>query len=440
MEQGFPVMPGKLPILGHVHLLGKNAYEVLLNAQTECGDLFWTYYGSQLPVLQIMNEAGLVILQNKYTSNAYIKEQVPVITGESISGTDGEHHRNVRKAMSGAFTPKGLSRAHVGEAILSTLEAHLANWQQDRTIAVFPRTKDIALDVMFRILGITGQDLTVWRRRYDDFFLGMIPLKWTFPGTPAWRCQKARNWLEHRVKQIVDESRHTGDHDSLVGALTFGLDENNQQLSETELIHNILGLGFAGSETTAAVMAWSVYELSRNADIWELLCEQVASLDEIPLTQDALNDRVPIAEAIFRETLRLYPPAAFEMRRVTREFDILGRKVPANILVGLSLLHLSRSADRYHHPNEWRPQRLFEESIGHNPLESCQFGSGPHVCLGRHLATLEGSLFVVKLAEMFGLSGLTPQLLGKMPPPVFLPFYRPSNKARFLFETRLETS
>lgn len=433
IKDGFPVMPGKKPFVGHVHLLGRNALEALNAAKSKCGPIFWTYYGSQLPVLQILDEAGIDILLNKHTSNSYIKEQMPVVTGESISGTDGQHHRNVRKAISGAFTPKGLTQAKVGEAISTTLEQHLEAWLHTGKVPIFPKTKEIALDAVFRILGIEGQDLSVWRHYYEEFFLGMIPLKIDFPGFPAWRCRKARGWLERQVGQIVAKVRETKDHDSLVGAMTFGKDESGNELTETELIHNILGLGFAGSETTAAVMAWSVFELSRRKDIWDLLCEQVAQLENMPVTQSELNKQVPIAEAIFRETLRLYPPAPFEMRKVSTEFELMGHRIPQGIMVGLSLLHVSRNPERYSHPDEWQPNRWFDEAHGHNPIESCQFGSGPHVCLGRHVATLEGSLFVVKLAQIFGSKGMQPRLVGKMPPPSFLPFYRPSNKAIFSF-------
>ena len=68
-----------------------------------------------------------------------------------------------------------------------------------------------------------------------------------------------------------------------------------------------------------------------------------------------------------------------------------------------------------------------------SPIESCQFGSGPHVCLGRHVATLEITLFVTMLARELGPKGIAPRLVGKMPPASFLPFFRPSNKAYFDF-------
>ncbi|CBW75250.1 cytochrome P450 [Mycetohabitans rhizoxinica] len=429
MKDGFPVMPGKIPLLGHVHKISQNALSELRQAEAVCGPMFWTYFGTKLPVLQIMDEDGLAILQNKYTDNSYLREQMPVITGEAMNAFDGQRHRNARRASMDAFTPKGLTRARVGQFVVETIEQRLKRWTSERKLAIFPETKDIALEVVFRIMGIETHELEQWRHQYEEFFLGMIPLKINLPGFPAWRCRKARGWLEQRVSQIVATVRANNDRDSLVGAMIFGRDDNGNGMSEVELVHNILGLGFAGSETTAAVMAWSALMLSQHPHVWQQLCQQVAGLDSVPYTHEELVKQVPLAEAIFRETLRLYPPAPFEMRKVHTEFEMMGHTVPAGAMVGVSLLHVSRHPERYPDPDSWRPERWLGMDRAPNQVESCQFGGGPHTCLGRHVAALEITLFIAMLAREMGPKGISPRLVGKLPPPTYLPFLRPSNKA-----------
>ncbi|MHA6832455.1 cytochrome P450 [Ralstonia pseudosolanacearum] len=429
MKDGFPVMPGKVPLLGHVHKISQDALGELRRAEAACGPMFWTYFGAKLPVLQIMDEAGLAILQNKYTDNSFLREQMPVITGEAMNAFDGPRHRNARRASSAAFSPTGLTRAQVGQFVVDTIEQRLKRWTRESKLAIFPETKEIALEVVFRILGIETHELAQWRHQYEEFFLGMIPLKVDLPGFPAWRCRKARRWLEARVARIVATARANDDHDSLVGAMIFGRDDNGNGMSEVELVHNILGLGFAGSETTASVMAWSALMLSQHPDVWRQLCQQVAGLHSMPLTHEELVKQAPLAEAIFRETMRLYPPAPFEMRKVHTEFDMMGHKVPAGAMVGVSLLHVSRNPERYPDPDNWRPERWLGIDRALTPVETCQFGGGPHACLGRHVAALEITLFIAMLARELGPKGLTPRLAGKLPPPAYLPFLRPSNKA-----------
>ncbi|WP_240435209.1 MULTISPECIES: cytochrome P450 [Ralstonia solanacearum species complex] len=429
MKDGFPVMPGKVPLLGHVHRISQDALGELRKAEAACGPMFWTYFGARLPVLQILDEEGLAILQNKYTDNSFLREQMPVITGEAMNAFDGPRHRNARHASSAAFSPTGLTRAQVGQFVVESIEQRLKRWTRESKLAIFPETKDIALEVVFRILGIKTHELAQWRRQYEEFFLGMIPLKINLPGFPAWRCRKARGWLEARVAQIVATARANDDHDSLVGAMIFGRDDNGNGMSEVELVHNILGLGFAGSETTASVMAWSALMLAQHPDVWRQLCRQVAGMDSVPSTQEELVRQAPLAEAIFRETMRLYPPAPFEMRKVHTEFEMMGHKIPAGVMVGVSLLHVSRNPERYPDPDSWKPERWLGVDRALTPVETCGFGGGPHACLGRHVAALEITLFITMLARELGPKGIVPRLAGKLPAPAYLPFLRPSNKA-----------
>ncbi|QQV57084.1 cytochrome P450 [Ralstonia syzygii subsp. celebesensis] len=429
MKDGFPVMPGKVPLLGHVHRISQDALGELRKAEAACGPMFWTYFGARLPVLQILDEEGLAILQNKYTDNSFLREQMPVITGAAMNAFDGPRHRNARHASSAAFSPTGLTRAQVGQFVVESIEQRLKRWTRESKLAIFPKTKDIALEVVFRILGIKTHELAQWRRQYEEFFLGMIPLKINLPGFPAWRCRKARGWLEARVAQIVATARADDDHDSLVGAMIFGRDDNGNGMSEVELVHNILGLGFAGSETTASVMAWSALMLAQHPDVWRQLCRQVAGMDSVPSTQEELVRQAPLAEAIFRETMRLYPPAPFEMRKVHTEFEMMGHKIPAGVMVGVSLLHVSRNPERYPDPDSWKPERWLGVDRALTPVETCGFGGGPHACLGRHVAALEITLFITMLARELGPKGIVPRLAGKLPAPAYLPFLRPSNKA-----------
>jgi cytochrome P450 monooxygenase len=428
IKDGFPVMPGTLPLLGHVHRISRDALGELRQAEAVCGPIFWTYFGTKLRVLQIMDEEGLAILQNRHTDNSYLREQMPVIAGQAMNTFDGPRHRNARRASSAAFSPAGMTRAKVGQLIADTIAPRLERWTRESKLPIFPETKDIALEVVFRIMGIDTHELQQWRKQYEEFFLGMIPLNVNLPGFPAWRCRKARVWLEARVAGIVASVRARNDHDSVVGAMIFGRDDDGNGMSEVELVHNILGLGFAGSETTAAVMAWSVLMCSQSPDVWQALCRQVAGIGELPRTQDELAAQVPLAEAIFRETLRLYPPAPFEMRKVHTEFELMGRTIPAGVMAGVSLLHVSRDPQRYPDPDRWQPERWLGLDRALTPVETCQFGGGPHACLGRHVALLEGTLFIAMLAKALGAKGIAPRLAGKMPPPAYLPFLRPSNK------------
>ena len=67
------------------------------------------------------------------------------------------------------------------------------------------------------------------------------------------------------------------------------------------------------------------------------------------------------------------------------------------------------------------PDRWLGQPHGRHPIETCQFGGGPHFCLGYRLALLEGVLFVVVVARTLASANRRPVLLRPFPRPRYLP-------------------
>jgi cytochrome P450 monooxygenase len=143
-----------------------------------------------------------------------------------------------------------------------------------------------------------------------------------------------------------------------------------------------------------------------------------------------MAQRAPFALAVFRESLRLYPPVVIDSRVVHERFEIAGYTVDPGLIVATSLLHLSRNPERYPEPDEWRPQRWLEHDRKPTAIENCQFGGGPHFCLGYHVALLEGAMFLVHVARTLSEWGQRPLPLGPIPRPSFLPLTHPPSKAQ----------
>ena len=133
---------------------------------------------------------------------------------------------------------------------------------------------------------------------------------------------------------------------------------------------------------------------------------------------------------MFRESLRLYPPVVTDSRVVHEPFEIEGYTVEPGAVIATSLLHLSRDPGRFPDPDAWQPQRWLEHDRKPTALENCQFGGGPHFCLGYHVALLEGAMFLVHVARSLGEWGQRPRALGPMPKPSFLPLAHPPAKAK----------
>jgi cytochrome P450 len=423
-----PKLTGHWPIIGHLPRFSRDAIGLLREAQASLGDAFWIDMGFGNNAFLVLSDEGLSVLKNKHTNSSHMVE-FPFL-GRSMLTVDGADHRRMRDASGSAFTPAGLTRAGVGAIIGETIERRIQPWRGRDRVSIVQDVKVIALDVIFRVMGVEVHDLPEWSRWYGEFVFGAINVRILFPGSPAWRARRGRRKLEAKMLRIIADARARGDRDSLVGAMVHGRDDQGAGLSEQELIDNLLVLGLAGHETTATTMAWSMLHLASSRHDWDRLCEEARSLDAVPHDPLAITQVAPFALAVFRESLRLYPPVVIDSRVVHEPFEIAGYAVEPGTVIATSLLHLSRNHERYVEADAWRPQRWLDHDRKPTAIENCQFGAGPHFCLGYHMALLEGVMFLVHVARTLSEWGQRPLPLGPIPKPSFVPLTHPPSKVQ----------
>ncbi|MFE6488768.1 cytochrome P450, partial [Streptomyces sp. NPDC057757] len=127
-------------------------------------------------------------------------------------------------------------------------------------------------------------------------------------------------------------------------------------------------------DTTILAITNTVALFAQNPDQWDLL----------------RADRSLIPHAI-NESLRLETPAPQFSRVLTEDHDIGG--VPLTAGSRVALLYASANRDERHYPH---PARY---DITRRPSDHLAFGRGEHVCVGMHLARLEMSALLEKLAD-----------------------------------------
>jgi cytochrome P450 len=144
-------------------------------------------------------------------------------------------------------------------------------------------------------------------------------------------------------------------------------------MSDTELRDELMTILTAGHETTATGLAWAFERLLRTPRVLERL---TSSLDD--------DDYV---EAVVKETLRVRPVIVDVARKLTRETEVAGWRLPAGTLVLPAIAVLHMRPDLYDSPEEFRPERWLEgapESYAWIP-----FGGGVRRCIGASFAQVE---------------------------------------------------
>ena len=411
--------------------LASDSLAFIRNAERDHGRLFFIDQGFGANTLVWTHPDAFSIYKSKLASSAYMREAGGTMFGDSVIVQDGRVHQRMRAVLNGPFTPRGLSTAEIGELIAAIALPRIAAMMGGEPIAVLHQTRELALDVIFRIIGVGDRDLSEWRQRYQDALLLLVNLPLDVPGSPRRRGQRGKAWVDGRLRALIETERTRGPGATLLSALVHGRGEAGEVLSDEELIDNLRLLMLAGHETSASTLAWMIGLLAEHPRTWDRLVEEARALGHVPTTPAELR-ALPFAEAVFREALRLYPPVAFDARTIEGDAELEGRHVPAGTRVGIPLMHLSRHPEREARPDDFWPERWLDRgALG--PLELMQFGGGPHFCLGYHLAWMEIVQVAAALALEAHRRGKRPVLVGPPASPRYLPLLHPSSTLRVAF-------
>jgi cytochrome P450 len=168
---------------------------------------------------------------------------------------------------------------------------------------------------------------------------------------------------------------------------------------------NVLTLLLAGEDTTAHGLAWSLLHLSRDGALQQQLHEaaRAALGPEAVCTRHEQLRTLDAFEGVALEAMRLNPVVAFFGMQALKPMVVAGVAVPA----GTKLFYVSRPAQtdsaHFAEPARFDPARWHRSGDGaaHDPRAYLQFGAGPRVCPGRHLATQELRIVLAMLLHEF---------------------------------------
>jgi cytochrome P450 len=228
-----------------------------------------------------------------------------------------------------------------------------------------------------------------------------VPLFIPTPGNQ--RLKWAKKTIRDFIYQIIQQRRTEGLQDDLLSMLMSARDEETGQAMTDEQLHDeVLITIFAGHETTASLLTWTLYLLSKHTEVEAKLHEELDRVlqGRTPTMDDIPN--LPYTRMVLDETLRLYSPVPILARDAAKDDEIDGQPIPKGSLMIVVPYATHRHPDFWDHPLEFYPEHFTPERVEKRPRYAYfPFGAGQRVCLGVHFALMEAVLILAEVAQHY---------------------------------------
>ncbi|KAF9637455.1 putative cytochrome p450 protein [Lasiodiplodia theobromae] len=221
------------------------------------------------------------------------------------------------------------------------------------------------------------------------------------------RIRKQREKLYSMTDELVMRRRST--EPSYTDFMTHLLGaEQGGKLTMPDVFAQAPILVIAGSETTATLLSGGTYHLLTNRRVYDRVVSEIRGrfADQSEINVNSISE-LKYLLAFFDEALRMYPPAANNLPRMTppQGATILGKWVPGNTAVGIHQYAQFHSPANFADPEVFAPERFLEtgdpkwENDRRDALQPFSFG--PRNCIGRNLAYVEMRLILASILWNF---------------------------------------
>lgn len=243
----------------------------------------------------------------------------------------------------------------------------------------------------------------------------LIPPNWPLPKFR--RRDRAKARMIEILRPVIAERRaHPEEYNDFLQNLIDTPDKNGRKLDDDELISLILGLNFAGHETTSGQGAWTIIQLLQNP--WHLALVQQEIEENLPpgtpIDNQIMSAMPHIAWAV-RETERMRPSADMLMRYAEEDVEFGDYVVPAGWLVQTAASVAHYLPELFQEPEKYDPLRYEpgREEDKQDRFALIGFGGGLHKCAGMNFANNEMFVITALLFQQFDLELITqdPQIV-----------------------------
>ncbi len=398
-------------MLGHLLHYWYDPLGFLVRCAREYGDVVKLHIGK--PTLLLTNPDDirhvLVTHADRYAKTLRISGALGRrALGESVLTSLGEEHRKRRRALQPSFHSRAIEV--FGTVVTDAVDRWRTDRQDGERLNIADHMRLLARRIMTHVLfgsDIERDDSTLLdaistRRRYHEHIVGAVLPAQYQPARVLFGYRKAIRHIDVALSRALHMRRESTEHaDDMLSQWIRTRYDDGTSMTDAEIRAEALTFMDTGFETIGIALTWTWYLLAEHPDVEARLASELRDIlgDRLPCAGDL--PRLRYTAAVFKESLRLYPPA-WNFVRTALASDMLpcGVQVQRGTKLFLCQYIVHRNPTYFSQPEAFNPDRFEEQADSERRrFRYFPFGGGPHVCLGEPLAELECVLVLATLAS-----------------------------------------
>jgi len=366
--------------------------------------------------------AERVLVSNADNYTKYFDGLRPIF-GRSMITIDGALWQKIRAPQQPAFHPKMFEEYF--PYLMSAIDSKMGRWAEfaatGETIEMVEETWTLAAEMVCKALFDREMPFN------PHFVFKQVKTYTDVMNHKSVRLKSVRGELE----EITDEDPAKAMEvwhsipDTVIGANILEHRENTllkmleraeadtdlPDFDHRQVIDEMKQYLWAGTETTALTLAWSLYLLSQHPEAMERIRAEARAVCGDADPQWNQVQQLNYTRMVIQETMRMFPPIWALIRIAADDDEIEGHKIKAGDKVVILAYVMHHSPKYWTDPETFDPERFNRERSKKRVKYSyLPFAAGKRSCIGGALSQIENTLALVQLLRRF-----TPEYVGPDP-------------------------
>jgi cytochrome P450 len=388
----------------------------LTRAAQEFGDFVPFRLGRRQAVLvnrpEFIEEI-LVSPRSKDFSKDYLTELIPPLVRRHLLLKDADSWLVERRMAQPAFHHERL--VSYAKVMRDEADRMVSGWADGDRIDVLGASRRLTLNILCRTL--FDVDISALSRQAAaliDLLLNQIDARVTRQHRNLARLRSAPEDLkllvrlvriERMLDDLIRERRSDPDHrPDLLSRLAKMATSDGSLVDSSRVRYVVVPLFFAGHETTAVSLAWTLFLIVLHPKTQTKVREELDRVLGDRAVADSDIASLTYLGSVVMESLRLYPPIWGFGRQAVQATRVGPYVVPEGTIVWMSQWVMHRDSRWFEHPDDFIPER-WSDGLPKR-LPKCvfsPFGAGSRRCLGGTYAVWETTLVLATVLRRFRL-------------------------------------